>query len=82
MLKRMDMKIFLILHSKHETVHLFPIFQCSAGQAMNMMYEMLYESPTKIMILGPGCSTEAEVLAQATPAWNITHVCNCKHTSF
>ena len=49
---------------------------------MNMMYEMLYESPTKIMILGPGCSTEAEVLAQATPAWNITHVCNCKKHIF
>ena len=71
-----------MFYSSHETVQLFPIFQCSAGQAMNMMYEMLYESPTKIMILGPGCSTEAEVLAQATPAWNITHVCNCKKHIF
>ena len=41
---------------------------------MNKMYEMLYGMPTKIMVLGPGCSVEAEVTAQASPDWNITHV--------
>ena len=35
---------------------------------------MLYSEPVKHMIFGPGCSVEAEVLAQASSAWNITHV--------
>ena len=38
------------------------------------MFEMLYQEPTKIMVFGPGCSTEAEVTAQATPDWNLTTV--------
>ena len=59
----------------------FILFKCDAGAAVNALYEMLYSSPTKQMIFGPGCSTEAEVLAQAAPAWNITTVglCMQKH---
>ena len=50
------------------------ISQCDAGKATNIMYEMLYSEPTKHMILGPACSIESEVTAQASADWNITHV--------
>ena len=43
------------------------------------MFEMLYQEPTKIMVFGPGCSTEAEVTAQATPDWNLTTVSTYLH---
>ena len=49
-------------------------FQCAAGPAVNRLFEMLYKKPTKHMIFGPGCSTAAEVTAQASPDWNLTTV--------
>ena len=52
----------------------FLLFQCESGTAVNMLYDMLYTKPTKLMMIGPGCSNELEVTAEASPAWNITHV--------
>ena len=61
--------------SRRHEVEVVCIFsQCDAGTATNVMYEMLYSEPIKHMILGPACSVEAEVTAQASPAWNLTHV--------
>ena len=57
------------------TLYLFVSFQCNAGESTNALYEMLYAPPVKHMILGPICSVEAEVQAQASHMWNISHVC-------
>ena len=38
------------------------------------MFEYLQEPPTKIMLLGCGCSTESEVTAQVSHLFNITQV--------
>ena len=48
--------------------------QCNAGLATYKMFETLNAAPTKIMLLGCGCSTESEATAQASHLFNITQV--------
>ena len=52
----------------------FLSLQCEVGRAMNAMYKLLYTPPTKIMVLGPGCSLACEPLAKGSYEWNITMV--------
>ena len=56
---------------------LYPcVCQCEEGRALNAMYHALYNPPTKIMILGPGCSNAAVPLSLALREWNLTMVEN------
>ena len=45
--------------------------QCMPGLGMNVLYELLYNKPTKIMLLGPGCSVVSTFVGQAARMWNL-----------
>ena len=38
------------------------------------MLDLMYSSPTKIMLLGPGCSPAAEPIAEAALYWSAIQV--------
>jgi gamma-aminobutyric acid type B receptor len=44
--------------------------QCQAGLGARGMYELLYNEPTKIMLLS-GCSPVATIVAEAANMWNL-----------
>ena len=48
--------------------------QCSAGIANFKMFQALSEPPTKIMLLGCGCSIASEATAQVSYLYNLTQV--------
>ena len=52
----------------------FCIFQCNAGVAAYKMFQSLAKPPTKIMLMGGGCSTESEATAQTCHLFNVTQV--------
>ena len=59
----------------------FRLFQCKPGLGMNVLYELLYTKPTKLMLLGPGCSVVSTFVGQAARMWNLVVVSNVKDTS-
>ena len=54
--------------------HNYGSFQCNAGVATYKMFEQLNRPPTKLMLLGCGCSTESEATAQVSHLFNVTQV--------
>jgi hypothetical protein len=50
------------------------IFQCQPGLGMNVLYNLLYKPPTKVMLLGPGCSVVSKFVGQAARMWNLVVV--------
>ena len=50
------------------------MFQCKAGLGMNVLYDLLYKKPPKIMLLGPGCSVVSTFVGQAAHMWNLVVV--------
>ena len=52
---------------------LYP-FQCDAGLATFKMTNMMHLPPTKIMLLGCGCSPETEATSQVSHHYNVTQV--------
>ena len=53
-----------------------PIFslQCDAGVGTNALYDQLYSAPTKLMVVGAGCSAVSQATAQASHIWNLVQV--------
>lgn len=49
-------------------------FQCNPGVATYGMTRALTQPPTKIMLLGCGCSTASEATAQVSHLYNLTQV--------
>ena len=43
------------------------------------MYELLYNEPTKLMLLGPGCSAVSTFVGQAARMWNLVVVSSSFH---
>lgn len=41
------------------------------GLGMNVLYELLYNDPPKVMLLGPGCSVVSTFVGQAAQKWNL-----------
>ena len=41
---------------------------------MDVMYYALYRPPTKVMILGAGCSIASEPTARSSHLWNLVQV--------
>lgn len=41
---------------------------------MNVLYELLYKDPVKLMLLGPGCSAVSTFVGQAARMWNLVVV--------
>ena len=48
--------------------------QCDAGVGTNALYEQLYSAPTKLMVVGAGCSAVSQATAQASHIWNLVQV--------
>lgn len=51
----------------------FPWFQCNPGKAASEMYDLLYDPPTKLMMLG-GCSIVSSTIGEAAKMWNLVVV--------
>lgn len=47
--------------------------KCDPGLGVTQLYDLLYEEPTKVMILS-GCSDVTTVVAEAVPMWNLVVV--------
>ncbi|KAL5007635.1 hypothetical protein ScPMuIL_016441 [Solemya velum] len=47
---------------------------CIPGLATDRMYAMLYNPPTKLVIVGAACSHESEATAQSSHLWNVTQI--------
>lgn len=52
-------------------------FQCEPGKGIAILYDLLYNEPQKIMMLGPGCSTVTTTIAEAAKMWNLVVVRDC-----
>ncbi|CAH1790060.1 unnamed protein product [Owenia fusiformis] len=48
--------------------------KCNPGHGTNVMYELLYSAPTKIMIIGAACSAVSQATSQASHNWNIVQI--------
>ena len=51
---------------------------------MNVLYDLLYNKPTKLMLLGPGCSVVSTFVGQAAKMWNlvVVGICRTKQLKF
>ncbi len=55
--------------------------QCDAGVGTNALYDQLYSSPTKLLVVGAGCSAVSQATAQASHLWNLIQVTDlCLYT--
>ena len=57
------------------------VLQCMPGLGTKVLYQLLYDKPTKIMVL-TGCSSVSTFVAQAANMWNlivVSCVCVCMH---
>ena len=55
------------------------VLQCMPGLGTKVLYQLLYDKPTKIMVL-TGCSSVSTFVAQAANMWNlivVSCVCVC-----
>jgi len=41
---------------------------------MKVLYDLVYNDPVKLMILGPGCSVVSTYVGQAARMWNLVTV--------
>ncbi|XP_050307977.1 gamma-aminobutyric acid type B receptor subunit 1 [Anthonomus grandis grandis] len=48
--------------------------ECEPGLAASVMYNLLYNEPTKLMLLA-GCSTVCTTVAEAAKMWNLVVLC-------
>ena len=46
------------------------VLQCMPGLGTKVLYQLLYDKPTKIMVL-TGCSSVSTFVAQAANMWNL-----------
>ena len=48
--------------------------QCDPGIGTNALYQQLYRPPTKLLVLGAGCSSVSQATGQASHLWNLVQV--------
>ncbi|ESN97887.1 hypothetical protein HELRODRAFT_101913 [Helobdella robusta] len=70
----------MALHAVNERADILPGYrlnmvalnsECKPGLGMAKLYQLLYNDPVKIMLLGPGCSTVSTFVGQAAWMWNL-----------
>ncbi|XP_055338701.1 gamma-aminobutyric acid type B receptor subunit 1-like isoform X3 [Paramacrobiotus metropolitanus] len=59
-----------LLPGYHLTMH-YNDSECEPGKGITILYDLLYNEPQKIMLLGPGCSTVTTTIAEAAKMWNL-----------
>lgn len=52
------------------------VLQCRADHASRVLFEMINEQPTKIALIGAGCSVVSERIAEEAKTWNLITVSN------
>ncbi|XP_070548129.1 gamma-aminobutyric acid type B receptor subunit 1-like [Ptychodera flava] len=50
--------------------------ECDAGVGMKSFFELLYEEPVKVMLLGAACSTVSQPVAATAQHWNLVQATN------
>ena len=50
-------------------------FQCDPGQSIHNLYNHIYNPPTKLMILGGGCSVATAPVARTAKHFGLVQVC-------
>ena len=67
----------MIYHGKRThlrlATNLIFVFQCEPGLGAAVMYDLLYNPPPKLMLLG-GCSTVSTTIGEAAKMWNLVVV--------
>jgi len=53
---------------------LFCALQCDAGIGTNALFQQLYRTPQKHLVLGAGCSAVSGATAQVSHLWNLVQV--------
>ncbi|XP_070188876.1 gamma-aminobutyric acid type B receptor subunit 1-like [Littorina saxatilis] len=48
--------------------------KCDPGHGVKALFEQLYAPPTKLMIIGAGCSIVSEATARASHLWNLVQI--------
>ena len=56
------------------------VLQCDPGQATQLLYELLYSDPIKVVLM-PGCSSVSTLVAEAARMWNLVVVRHNNTTS-
>ena len=68
-------------HTGHTGVILvLLVLQCDPGQATQLLYELLYSDPIKVVLM-PGCSSVSTLVAEAARMWNLVVVRHNNTTS-
>ena len=49
-------------------------FQCNRGRSLDVFFDEVQSEPTKIALLGCGCSVATEPVAEISHQWNISQV--------
>ena len=52
----------------------FSVFQCDAGRGAAVMYDLLYRTPQKTILLA-GCSTVCTTVSEAAQLFNLVTLC-------
>ena len=55
--------------------------QCESRNATQGFLKLVNEEPTKILLIGPGCSTAAQAIAEMADYWNLVMVSKIYPTS-
>lgn len=56
-------------------------FQCDPGVGMHILYDQIYNKPTKIMLLGAAFSPVSQPIADTSKYWNLLQVSKDWHVS-
>ncbi|CAC5391794.1 GABBR [Mytilus coruscus] len=48
--------------------------KCAHGATIRSLFHQIYSEPTKLMILGAGCSSQTSTIAETVPPWNLVQV--------
>lgn len=57
------------------------VVECEPGLGAAVMYDLLYNPPTKLMLLG-GCSTVSTTIGEAAKMWNLVVVSSSTSSTF
>ena len=52
------------------------ILQCDSKRASFGLLDMVNSGPQKLLIIGPGCSTSTQAVAEVADYWNLVTVCS------
>ena len=64
----------IFLSSFSKIIVLFHVMQCSRQVALSSFYTQMFQPPTKLGVIGSGCSVATEATAEVAYYFNLTQV--------